>query len=197
VVDRIVLVRHGETEWSRSGRHTGRTDIPLTARGRHQATEVAAVLPAMAWSRVLTSPLQRAAETCRLAGLGEHAQFDHDLEEWDYGEYEGVTTREILERRPGWWLWTDGCPGGEGPGDVAARADRVLERCRALDGNAILFAHGHLLRVLAARWIGADATLGAHLVLSTAAISMLGWEHAMPVIFRWNGTAHLTHRLGG
>jgi probable phosphoglycerate mutase len=194
VVDRIVLVRHGETEWSRSGRHTGRTDIPLTERGRAQAAEVGASLPPMSWSAVLTSPLQRAAETCRLAGLGDRARLEPDLEEWDYGEYEGVTTREILETRPGWWLWRDGCPGGEGPADVTARADRVLERCRAVDGNAILFAHGHLLRVLGARWIGADPTWGAHLVLSTAAVSMLGWEHAMPVIFAWNGTAHLARR---
>jgi broad specificity phosphatase PhoE len=194
VVDRVVLVRHGETEWSRTGRHTGRTDVPLTPEGRGQAAEVGAALSAMTWSLVLTSPLHRAAETCRLAGLGDRARPDPDLEEWDYGDYEGVTTRQILERRPGWWLWADGCPEGETPTQVAARADRVVARCREHEGDVILFAHGHLLRVLGARWVGADPAFGAHLVLSTAAISMLGWEHAMPVIFTWNDTAHLAGR---
>jgi len=229
VVDRIVLVRHGETEWSRSGRHTGRTDVPLTAEGRRQAARVGVAVSAMAkamaarspgarspgarspapqslaagslvagsmatWSLVVTSPLQRAAETCRLAGLGDQAEPDSDLEEWDYGDYEGVTTREILEFRPGWRLWTDGCPEGETAAQVAARADRVIARCREHEGDAILFAHGHLLRVLGARWVGADATFGAHLVLSTAAVCVLGWEHGMPVIAMWNDTAHLAER---
>ena len=195
MVDRVVLVRHGETEWSRSGRHTGRTDVPLTAEGRRQAERVGVAVSRagslVAWSLVLTSPLQRAAETCRLAGLGDRAEPDADLEEWDYGNYEGVTTREILERRPKWRLWADGCPEGETPAQVAARADRVIARCREHDGNVILFSHGHLLRAVGARWVGADASFGAHLVLSTAAICVLGWEHAMPVVVLWNDTTYL------
>jgi probable phosphoglycerate mutase len=194
VADRVVLVRHGETEWSRLGRHTGRTDVPLTAEGRRQAARVAVAVAGRAWSLVLTSPLQRAAETCRLAGLGDRAEPDPDLEEWDYGDYEGLTTRQILEIRPGWRLWADGCPGGETAAQVAERADRVVARCRRLEGRAILFAHGHLLRVLGSRWVGADPAFGAHIVLSTAAIGVLGWEHAVPGIFGWNHTAHLAER---
>ena len=191
MVDRVVVVRHGETEWSRSGRHTGRTDIPLTAEGRRQAALTGARLSKFSSSLVLTSPLQRAAETCRLAGLGDRAVVDVDLEEWDYGEYEGLTTREILKTRPKWWLWTDGCPGGEQPADVAARADRVVALFREHEGNVIVFAHGHMLRVLAVRWLGAEAAFGAHLVLSTAAMCVLGREHGVPVILTWNDISHL------
>jgi broad specificity phosphatase PhoE len=198
VVDRVVLVRHGETEWSRDGRHTGRTDVPLTLQGRREAELAGGRLASLmrtgggpegsggAWTLVLTSPRQRATETCRLAGLGDAAEIDPDLEEWDYGEYEGLTTPEILARRPTWSLWSDGCPGGERPAGVAARADRVIARCQAVDGDAVLFAHGHVLRVLGARWVEAEPAFGAHLALSTASISALGWERATPVISEWN-----------
>ncbi len=188
---RAVLVRHGETEWSRSGRHTGRTDVPLTEAGRHQAALVATRLVGADWSLVLTSPRWRAVETCRLAGLGTRAAVDDDLAEWDYGDYEGRTTADIRAERPGWWMWRDGCPAGEDAAAVAARVDRVLERIRGARGDVAVFAHGHLLRVMGARWVGADPAWGAALLLSTASISVLGWEHEAPVLAGWNDTAHL------
>jgi len=191
----VVLVRHGETEWSASGRHTGRTDVPLTDNGRHQAALVNARLIGADWALVLTSPLQRARETCRLAGLGQVAEIDPDLREWDYGAYEGLTTSEIHAERPDWWLWTDGCPGGEQPADVGARVDRVIERCHQAAGDVAVFAHGHVLRVLGARWIGAPPRLGGSLLLATGSVSVLGYERDTPGLSRWNDTAHLDPTL--
>ena len=187
----VVAVRHGETAWSKSGRHTGWSDIALTAEGRHQAALAGCRLGGQRFALVLTSPLVRAVDTCRLAGLSAGAEHEPDLREWDYGEYDGKTRAEITHERPDWRLWTDGCPGGETVAQVAARADRVIERCRTAGGPVALFAHGHLLRVLAARWVGADPVLGAALDLSTAAVSVLGWERATPVVERWNDTGHL------
>jgi probable phosphoglycerate mutase len=188
----VVLVRHGETEWSRDGRHTGRSDIDLTDRGRRQAEATGQRLAGASWSLVLTSPLRRAFDTCRLAGLGDRAAPDDDLMEWDYGEYEGLTTPEICARDPSWSLWREGCPGGEMPDDVGGRADRVLERLRAPSGDAVVFAHGHILRVLAARWVGEPAAFGARLMLSTASLSTLGTEHDVPAVSLWNDTSHLS-----
>ena len=189
---RCLLVRHGETEWSRTGRHTGRTDVPLTDEGRAQATalgpRLAASLAGGPVPFVLTSPLSRAVDTCSLAGLGGGAETDADLVEWDYGSYEGRTTAEIVTGRPGWNLFTDGAPGGEQPGDVGARVDRVLERIRAVEGVVVCVAHAHVLRVLAARWIGAASDWGQAFVLAPASVSELGWEHGRPVVCRWNLT---------
>jgi probable phosphoglycerate mutase len=183
----IYLVRHGETEWSRDGRHTGRTDIPLTDKGREQARLLRAALASHSFARVLTSPLGRAVETCRLAGLGDSAETTDGLLEWDYGDYEGLTSPQIRERRPDWSLWRDGCPGGEAPADVGARVDRVLELLHDLDDDAVLFAHGHVLRVLAARWLGLEPAIGSKLALSVATVSVLGFEHEVDhVIRRWN-----------
>jgi probable phosphoglycerate mutase len=182
----IVLVRHGQTEWSRDGRHTGSTDVPLTEEGRRQAQAVGGWLERREFTRVVTSPLSRAAETCRLAGLGDRAEPRQELVEWDYGDYEGITTPAILERDPGWDLWRDGCPGGESPAEVAARVDRVLAVLRDADGDVAVFAHGHLLRVLAARWIGLGPDGGALIALDTATVSLLGHERERPVIRRWN-----------
>jgi broad specificity phosphatase PhoE len=182
----IVLARHGETEWSRDGRHTGRTDIPLTEAGRAQAVELAGVLGAWSFERVLASPLGRALETCRLAGLGDRAETTEDLMEWDYGEYEGITTPQIRERRPDWRLWRDGCPGGETAADVGRRVDLVLASLGELDGDAAIFAHGHVLRVMAARWIGLGPEAGALLALDTGTLSVLGYERDTRVIRRWN-----------
>jgi broad specificity phosphatase PhoE len=182
----VVLARHGETEWSRDGRHTGRTDIPLTEAGRRQAQALGPVLAEREFELVLGSPLSRALETCRLAGLGDRVQLRDELLEWDYGEYEGITTREIRARRPDWVLWRDGCPGGETAAEVAARVDPLIAELRALEGDAVLFAHGHLLRVLAARWIELAAEHGAGLKLSTGTLSVLGWEHEWPALTRWN-----------
>ena len=182
------LVRHGETEWSLAGRHTGLTDLPLTARGEETARELAGRLRGVSAARVYTSPLRRAARTCTLAGFGDVAETDHDLVEWDYGEYEGLTSREIRARQPGWMLFRDGCAGGETLAGVAARADRVVQRLRGGDGNALVFSSGHFLRVLAARWLGEDASAGRHFVLGTAAVCALGYDHdrTEPVIRLWN-----------
>jgi probable phosphoglycerate mutase len=182
------VARHGETEWSVSGRHTGTTDLPLTERGRDAARALGTRLAGERFDLVLTSPLARARETCRLAGFGDDAVIDPDLHEWDYGEYEGVTTDEIRETRPGWILFDDGCPGGEVAAQVGERADRVIERVRALGGGrAIAFAHGHVLRVLGARWVGLPPQDGARLLLGTATVSVLGWDRETPAIERWNG----------
>jgi broad specificity phosphatase PhoE len=182
----IVLVRHGETEWSAAGKHTSATDLPLVQAGRERATALADELARRSFALVLCSPLRRAREKCELAGLGEAAVLVDDLREWEYGEYEGLTTPQIRERRPEWWLWTDGCPGGESPAQVAARADRALARLRAVDGDAIAFAHGHILRVLAARWLGQPAAFGAHLKLAAGGLSVLGLERDTEVLARWN-----------
>lgn len=184
----VFLVRHGETEWSRTGKHTGRTDIPLTERGREQAVAVGAALRGRRFALVLTSPLERAAETCRLAGYGEVAERREELMEWDYGAYEGRKTVDIREERPGWTLWRDGVTGGETAADVGARADRVIAELRALTGDAAVFAHGHLLRVLAARWIGLAPWAGQLLALDPATISVVGYERETPVLRSWNVT---------
>jgi broad specificity phosphatase PhoE len=185
----VVLVRHGETEWSRSGRHTGRTDIPLTDAGRRQAEWLRKPLERWTFARVVTSPLSRAAETCRLAGLENVAEPRDELLEWDYGEYEGLTTPDIRSGRPGWLLWRDGCPGGESAAEVGARVDRVVGELKELDGHAALFAHGHVLRVLAARWLGLEPQAGALLALATGTLSVLGYERETAVIQRWNAPA--------
>lgn len=185
---RIWLVRHGETEWSRDGRHTGRTDVPLLDDGRNQAEAVGSRLgtdvpePAL----VLTSPLARAADTCRLAGLGDRGEPCDDLLEWDYGDYEGRTTAEIRSARPGWTLWVDGVPGGESVADVGRRADEVIRRARAAEGDVVAFSHGHLLRALAARWVGLPPVAGRLLALDAGSLSVLGWEREVPVVARWN-----------
>jgi broad specificity phosphatase PhoE len=183
----VWLVRHAETEWSRDGRHTGRTDIPLTDAGReHARTAVRAALAGIAPALVLSSPLSRARETCELTGFGDRMELRDDLLEWDYGEYEGITTRQIHERRPDWVLWRDGCPGGEAPDDVGARADRVIAEALRADGDVLLFAHGHVLRVIGARWIEQPAAVGGRLALSTGALCRLGFEHERRVIWMWN-----------
>ena len=182
------LVRHGETEWSRSGKHTGTTDLPLSGTGHRDATRLAELLPDGPFAAVLTSPLRRARETCELAGYADGAVVDADLREWDYGAYEGRTTAEIRDERPGWTLWRDGCPGGEAVADVGRRADRVVGRLLDCDGAVVVFSHGHLLRVLAARWAGLGPEAGAVLALDTGSVSTLGWEREQPVIRRWNIT---------
>ena len=184
----VTLVRHGETEWSASGKHTGRTDIPLTAEGERKARGLSERLKGVAFDRVFTSPLQRARRTCELAGLGDRAKVDPDLLEWNYGDYEGRTTSEIVKQRPGWLLFRDGCPNGEQPADVAARADRVIARLRAADDRAIVFSSGHILRMLAARWLGLAPSEGRLFMLSTASISILGYEHDKdePAVQLWN-----------
>ncbi len=187
----VVLVRHGETEWSRDGRHTGRSDIPLTPSGRRDAQRLGGALAGHRFRRVLCSPLQRARDTCVLAGFGEVAELRDELMEWDYGEYEGLTSAQIRRRRPGWFLWRDGCPGGEMPEEVGARVDPVVEELREAPADVLLFAHGHVLRVLASRWITRPPEHGAHLALGTAAISVLGLEHEVPTLQRWNDTSHL------
>jgi len=187
----VWLVRHGETEWARMGRHTGRTDVPLTEVGRDQARALAQRLAGHAFERVLTSPLSRAAETTAIAGFGTVAVSDPDLREWDYGDFEGRLTEEIRVDHPGWSIWRGPWPGGETIDDVVARADRVLARIRGVDGDILVVAHGHLLRVLAARWLGLPPTSGESFALGTATISLLGWERETPVIERWNEDCHL------
>ena len=183
---RLWLVRHGETEWSRLGRHTGLTDVPLTDLGREQALDVGRALASRPFEAVWSSPLSRALETARIAGFGDRAQTTDDLLEWDYGADEGRTTLDIRAERPGWTIWTDGPRAGEAAELVEARVDRVIERARAASGDSLFFAHGHVLRVLAARWLGLRAGDGRLLALSTATISILGWERETPVIERWN-----------
>jgi broad specificity phosphatase PhoE len=182
----LVLARHGETEWSAEGRHTGHTDLPLTEAGQRRAQRLASRLTERSFVLVLTSPLRRATETCELAGLGAQAQVREELGEWDYGEYEGLTTAQIRQTRPGWTLWVDGCPGGETAADVGTRADRVIAEVRAADGDVIAFGHGHMLRVLAARWLGLEPERGALFALATGALCALGYERETAVIVRWN-----------
>jgi len=190
----VHLARHGETAWSLTGQHTGRTDLALTENGERNARLLGERLRGIGVARVLTSPLQRARRTCELAGFGAVAEIDGNLVEWDYGQYEGRRTVEILAERPGWDLFRDGCPGGESPAQVAARADCVVARLRAAEGHVLIFSSGHFLRVLAGRWVGLEpATGGKHLMLSTASLSVLGYENdpGRPVIRLWNDTRHL------
>ena len=182
-------MRHGETEWSASGKHTGSTDVPLNDAGRRAAERLRGRLAGRDFALVLGSPRTRARETAALAGLDPRV--DDDLVEFDYGDYEGRTTPEIREQRPGWSVWADGAPGGETAAQVGARADRVIERVQAAGGDVAVFAHGHLLRVLAARWIGLPATYGGNLVLSTGSLSELGFERERRAILLWNDTSHL------
>jgi broad specificity phosphatase PhoE len=188
----VYLARHGETEWSLAGRHTGLTDLTMTERGERNARALGERLRGRQFAKVYTSPLKRATRTCELAGFQAVAELDRDLVEWDYGEYEGRTTVEIHTERPGWLLFRDGCPGGELPDQVAARANRVLARVRSAPGDVLLFSSGHFLRVLAARWLGLEPIAGAYFMLSTASLSTLGSEHggADPVIRSWNDTHH-------
>jgi probable phosphoglycerate mutase len=189
----IYLARHGETAWSLSGQHTSVTDLPLTAHGEQNARSLADRLRGLSFARVFTSPLQRARRTCELAGFGEAAEIDPDLVEWNYGEYEGVRTADILALRPGWQLFSDGCPGGESPEIIGARADRVVSRLREISGNTLLFSSGHFLRALTARWLTLEPGAGRYFVLSTASLSALGYEHdaTEPVIRLWNDTQHV------
>lgn len=184
----IYLVRHGETEWSLSGRHTGRTDIPLTAHGEEEAARLRKRLEEINPVQVLSSPLLRARQTCELAGWGDRMQIDADLSEWDYGDYDGRTTPEIKKERPDWSLFRDGCPNGETGEEVGLRADRIIARVRALDGDVLLFGHSHMLRILAARWLTLPAQGGAYFKLAPASVSVLSYEHtaAEPVIALWN-----------
>jgi len=184
-----VAVRHGDTAWSRSGRHTGRTDVPLEEEGRRQAVELGRRLAGHRFARVLTSPLERARQTCDLAGFAGVAEVCDDLREWDYGEYEGLTTDQIRSGRPGWSLWRDGAPGGETAADVGRRADRVVSAARGVPGDVLVFAHGHLLRVVGARWVGLEPTAGGLLALAPATVSVLGWERDTAVVARWNDGA--------
>jgi probable phosphoglycerate mutase len=193
MLHRVFLARHGETDWSRSGRHTGRTDLALSAQGELNARLLAGPMAGVRFDRVLTSPRQRARRTCELAGLGAAAETEPDLAEWDYGDYEGLTSAEILQRNPGWRLFRDGCPGGESPQQVGARADRLIARLRAMEGEVALFTHGHFGRVLAARWIGLPVGDGERLLLDTAGLGILAFEHGnrdAPVLALWN--AHPT-----
>src|SRR5260370_12611919 len=185
----VWLVRQGETAWSRSGQHPGRTDLPLTLEGKLPARQIAGFLNGRGFALVLTSPLQRAHETCRIAGYGESASIDANLREWDYGDYEGRTTTEIQIERRGWSLWKDGVIGGERIEQVAARAQKVIDRAAAHSGDALLFAHGHILRVLAACWLGLPPEAGRLFALGTASMSILGYEHDTRVITQWNGGA--------
>jgi broad specificity phosphatase PhoE len=182
----VVLIRHGETEWSHNGRHTSTTDVPLTDAGRRQARAVGAALGGRHFALVLTSPMARATETAALAGLGDAAQTTDDLREWDYGEYEGRTTAEIRADVAGWTVWTHPCPNGETIADVARRADRVVATARAADGDVALVGHGHQLRVLAARWCDLDPIVGRALLLNTATLSTLSYERETPAIDTWN-----------
>ena len=189
----VYLARHGETAWTITGQHTGLTDLPLTERGECNARKLGERLQGKSFAQVFSSPLQRARRTCELAGFGREAEIDPDLVEWDYGQYEGRRTVEILAERPDWQLFRDGCPGGESPQQIAARADRVVQRVRSVAGDILLFSSGHFLRVLAARWIGLETIHAASFMLSTASLSELGYEHSLqePAIIFWNDTQHV------
>ena len=189
----LYLARHGETAWSLTGQHTGLTDVPLTERGEGNARRLGERLAGLAFAKVFTSPLQRAARTCELAGFGAAAEVDRDLVEWNYGKYEGLRTVEIRAQRPDWHLFRDGCPGGESPDQVGARADHVVSRVRAIKGNVLIFSSGHLLRVLAARWLGLEPAAGRFFMLNTASVSVLGYENdlSQPAIRLWNDTRHV------
>jgi len=182
----VYLVRHGETAWSLSGQHTGITDIPLTEHGRQVARLLRPQLAHLQFTRVWTSPLRRARETCDLAGLGAQAVIDRDLMEWNYGEYEGLTSAQIFAQRPGWMIFRDGCPGGESPAEIGARVDRLIARVRDVPGDVALFAHGHVFRVLVARWIGLPVEAGENFLLGTATLNVLGWYRDAPAVQMWN-----------
>ena len=182
----IYLARHGETAWSLSGQHTGRTDLPLTEGGERNARALGARLRGLVFAKTFTSPLQRAVRTCELAGFGNGAELDPDLMEWDYGQYEGRRTAEILEERPDWQLFCDGCPGGETPAQIGARVDRVIARIRGTAGDVVMFAHGHVFRVLVARWIGLPPAAGQHFLLDTATLNVLGYYRESPAVKVWN-----------
>ena len=182
----VFLIRHGETEWSLSGRHTGLTDIPLTENGRSVAKRLKSLLAMTNFDLVLTSPLGRARETSELAGLGDHAEVDPDLLEWNYGDYEGLTPQQIHARNPGWLIFNDGCPGGESPAQVGARVERVIARIRGAGDNVAVFAHGHLLRTFAARWLGLPVADGSHFLLDTATLSVLSDYRGIAAVERWN-----------
>ena len=184
----VYLVRHGETEWTRTGQHTGHTDIALTDRGREQAQALCDRLRDRPFAAVFSSPMSRALETCRLAGLGDDCETTDELMEWDYGEYEGLTTAEIRDKKSKWSLWLDGAPGGESAADVGARVDRLLKEIRTLEGDVAVFGHGHALRVFGARWIGLPPADGRLLYLDPATISVLGYERETAVVYRWNGS---------
>ncbi len=189
----VYLARHGETAWTISGQHTGVTDLPLTAQGEVEAVRLGERLEGLAFAGVLTSPLQRAVRTCELAGFASAAEVEPDLLEWNYGMYEGRTSADIRTEHPDWQLFRDGCPGGESPDQVGARADRVARRVRAMGGDVLLFSSGHFLRVFAARWLGLEPGAGKYLLLSTASLSAVGYEHdrSEPVIRLWNETPHV------
>ena len=192
MLQRLYLVRHGETAWSLSGQHTGRTDIPLTEQGEHEARELAGRLRGAKFSRVFTSPLQRARRTSELAALNRVAEIEPDLAEWDYGDYEGQRPDEIRKRRPDWNVFRDGCPRGESPTQVSNRADRLIARLRTLEGELAIFSHGHFGRVLAVRWIGLQIEQAQHFLLNTASLSILGYGHNLaeePAIILWNAVS--------
>ncbi|MGP0066035.1 MAG: histidine phosphatase family protein [Isosphaeraceae bacterium] len=189
----VYLARHGETAWTISHQHTGRTDIPLTDRGERNAQSLGLRLHGMSFERVLVSPMQRARRTCELAGFGEQAGVDPDLLEWDYGQYEGLTTEEIRKERPGWYVFQDGCPGGESVVAIGVRADRLIARLRRIEGRTILFGHSHFFRVLAARWLGLPVSDGRLLLMGTASLSILCYEHTRdePAVCLWNDDRHV------
>jgi probable phosphoglycerate mutase len=190
----IYLARHGETAWSVTGQHTGVTDLPLTDRGERNAVRLGERLRGLVFTKVFTSPLQRAARTCELAGFGAGAEVDRDLVEWNYGDYEGLRTVEIRAKRPDWHLFRDGCPNGESPEQVGARADGVVSRVRAIKGNVLIFSSGHFLRVFAACWLGLEPAAGRFLMLDTASLSALSYEHdlSQPAIRFWNDNRHVS-----
>jgi probable phosphoglycerate mutase len=190
----LYLARHGETVWSLSGQHTGLTDLPLTERGERNARRLGKRLAGLTFAKVFTSPLQRAARTCELAGFGAQAEVDRDLVEWNYGKYEGLRTAEIQAKRPEWQLFRDGCPGGESPNQVGARADRVVSRVHAIKGDVLIFSSGHFLRMLAGRWLGLEPVTGRFFMLNTASLSALGYETNLshPVMRLWNDTSHVS-----
>jgi probable phosphoglycerate mutase len=190
----VFAIRHGETVWSRLGRHTGLTDIPLTESGREAAKQLEPILSRTAFDRVLSSPLERARATCELAGFAERMEIDADLVEWNYGEYEGLTPEEIEQRVPGWMIFSDGCPGGEMPAEVGLRVDRVIAKIRRVAGHVALFAHGHLLRVLAARWLGFPPAGGSRFLLDTSTLSILSYYRDVPTLKTWN-TPFTSERL--
>jgi broad specificity phosphatase PhoE len=186
VADQLFIARHGATEWSKSGQHTSHTDLMLLPEGEEQARRLGAKLEGIEFSLVLCSPLRRALQTCAGAGFGDVAEVCDDLVEWDYGEYEGLTTPQIRETNPSWWLWRDGCPGGESPAQIGARVDRVLARVAEVEGNALAFAHGHVLRVLTARWLEMEVAAGARFKLEAGSLGILGHERDTQVIERWS-----------
>ena len=193
ILPTLYLARHGETAWSLSGQHTGLTDLPLTEQGERNARNLGLRLAGLTFAKVFTSPLQRATRTCELAGFAAAADVDRDLVEWDYGDYEGLRTAEIHEKRPEWQLFRDGCPGGESPDQIGARADRVVGRVRAVRSDVLIFSSGHFLRVLAARWLGLEPVNGRLFMLKTASLSALGYENELsqPVISLWDDASHV------